>query len=327
MRVALTILVAIHVIGTIGYRLLGPPGTTVMDAFFMTFITVSTIGYDEVIPLRGRPVAETFTAFLAFGGIGVMTFIFSTVTAFMLETNLSRAYRRKRMERDISRLKGHYIVCGAGRVGSYVIGEMLRDARPLVVIEPDEAIARALIESDQDVLVLEADATQDETLRRAGVDSAVGVFALTGDDALNLVISLSAKHLNPSARVVSRVHERQNEAKMLRAGADAIVSPDFTGGVRATALMVRPGTVSLLDQVMRTETGARIEEFKVPENVPSRPLDAIGRPHDRFILAIRRGGGWEFNPSTDAQVGPGDTLMVIANERGSRDLTEALRLP
>ncbi|MEZ5729155.1 MAG: potassium channel family protein [Burkholderiaceae bacterium] len=119
----------IHVAGTIGYLMLAPPTLGVVDALFMTFITISTIGYEELIPLTGRPRAEIFTIVIAFAGIGAMTFIFSTLTTFMLETNLNRAYRRKRMEIDSQRMKGHYIICGAGRVGSYVIEELTRRRR------------------------------------------------------------------------------------------------------------------------------------------------------------------------------------------------------
>ena len=321
---ALLALVAIHLVGTIGYLGLGPPGTRAFDAFFMTFITVSTIGYEEAVPLQGNPAAQLFTVLLAFAGIGSMSFILSSMTAFMLETDLNRAYRRKRMESEISQLSGHYIVCGAGRVGGYVVEELIAGGQPFVVIEADERAAARIGELAGNLLVLEGDATQDDALRRAGLPSAAGVFAMTGDDAHNLVISLSAKQMNPKVRVVARVQERRNEAKMLRAGADAIVSPDFSGGLRAAALMVRPKVATLLDRILRTETGLQVQEFEVREGSAVRSVGEIGHSHDWFVVALRRGDSWRFNPDAGEPIIAGETVIALTNARGARSLFDLL---
>jgi voltage-gated potassium channel len=235
---ALVVFAAIHVLGTVGYLIIGPASTSVVDALYMTFITVATIGYAEVVDLTGHPGGRVFTMLIAFLGIGTMTFMFSSVTAFMLESDLNRAYRRRRMQAKIDQLSGHYLVCGAGRIGGYVLDELDAVGLRHVVVEFDHASAERRLEQDPRLLILEGDAADDDVLKRAGIERCLGVFAVTGDDSKNLVVSLSAKQLNPKVRVVARVHDPRNVAKTLRAGADEIVSPDFTGGHRIASLMM-----------------------------------------------------------------------------------------
>ncbi|MEZ5729156.1 MAG: NAD-binding protein [Burkholderiaceae bacterium] len=177
-----------------------------------------------------------------------------------------------------------------------------------------------------DLVIITGDATQDDLLRRAAVPSAAGLFAVTGDDAHNLVITLSAKHMNPALRVIARVHERHNEGKMLRIGADAIVSPDFSGAVRASALMIRPQVVSVLDRMMRTETGVKLEEYVLPADMKLRNVGEIGHSHDWFVLALRRGERWRFNPEPTETLEPGETVVVLLSERGRPALMRALGL-
>jgi voltage-gated potassium channel len=321
---ALGVFVLIMIVGATGYLWLGPPGTTVVDAVYMTFITVATIGYNEIVDLRDNPAGRVFTMGIALLGIANMTFMFSTVTAFILETNLNLVYRRRRMQRTIDALQGHYIVCGAGRIGGYVIDELRSDRRPFVVVESSpESIARH-VDADPSLLMIEGDASDDEALQRAGIARAAGVFAVTGDDSKNLVVSLSAKQLNPAARVVARVHDPRNAAKTLRAGADEIVSPDFTGGHRIASVMLRPQMVSLVDELVRTGGRLTVEEVLVPERTASQrrlSIAALGRSPEWLLVAVRSGNEWRFNPPDDHVVDPGQALVVIASPQGKRELT------
>ena len=314
------VFMVIHVIGTIGYLLLGQPGTTAMDGLYMTFITVATIGYGEVVDMRNNDLGRLFTMAISLAGIGTLTFMFSTVTAFLLESNLNHAYRRRRMQADIDALSGHFIVCGAGRIGAYVIEELRADHKPFVVVELDAATVERHLGEDPRLLAFAGDAADDAVLERAGITRARGVFAVTGDDSKNLVVSLSAKQLNPAVRVVARVHDPRNAAKTIRAGADEIVSPDFTGGHRIASLMIRPQMVSLVDELLRAGERLAVEEVTVPSRPFPLQVGALGRSVEWLLVAIRDGAEWRFNPPDDATVSPGQALVVIASAAGRREL-------
>lgn len=322
---ALAVFGLIHLIGTLGYLWIGAAGTTVIDALYMTFITVATIGYGETVDLSHSPGGRVFTMLIAFLGIGTMTFMFSSVTAFMLESDLNRNYRRRRMRARIAEMKDHYIVCGAGRIGGYVVDELAASQQSWVVIEPDSQTVERLLERMPASAVLEGDAADDETLLRAGVTECRGVFAVTGDDARNLVISLSAKQLNPAVRVVARVHDPRNVAKTLRAGADEIVSPDFSGGHRIASLMLRPQMVSLVDELLRAGGPLQVEELVVPEQVRVRTVGDLGRSRDWLLVAIRTAAQWRFNPAEDDPIRAGDVLILIAGVEGRRSVELRLR--
>lgn len=324
LRGGFAFLLLVHLVGTAGYLAISGGRASVMDALYMTFITVATIGYGEVIDLSGGPWGRIFTMGVGFFGIGGSWYLFSTFTAFILETNLNQAYRRKRMESHIDRLSGHYIVCGIGRVGSYVADELVRTERDFVVIEASEAAIAAHEERTGRRLWIHGDAADDTLLERAGIARAAGVFAVTGDDAKNLVVSLSSKQLNPAARVVARVHDQRNVDKTRRAGADEIVSPDFTGGLRIASAMLRPHAVNLMDMMLHTADNLRVEEVPVPPGAaPRRAGDWIGR-RDWILVAVRdTKGAWAFNPAPDHPVSAGDPLVVIASPGGRRTLEQS----
>ena len=252
------LMLLVHTVGTLGYMYIGHPTATWIDSFYMTFITVATIGFGEIVDLSHHPMGRLFTVFIAVFGIGIMSYVFSTVVALLLESGLNTALRKKRMQKEIARLTGHYIVCGIGRVGSNVANELLKTKRKLVVIEIDRAALDHWLENHPDTPHLHADAADDEALMKAGLQHAAGVFAVTGDDSHNLVVSLSVKLLNPKARVVARLHDIRNTSKARRAGADEVVSPDFTGGMRIASAMVRPHVVSFMDQMLRSDDGLRV---------------------------------------------------------------------
>jgi hypothetical protein len=157
---------------------------------------------------------------IGFTGIGTTTYLFSTITAFILETNVNPAYRRRRMECTITAMSGHYIVCGIGRVGSYIADELIKTERPFVAIDVNEQIVEAHCKRTGNHIFLLEDASDDDMLLSADVERCRGVFAVSGDDSKNLVISLSARQLNPSVRIVARVHDPRNAEKTRRAGAD-----------------------------------------------------------------------------------------------------------
>ncbi len=312
--------------GTLGYRIIGGPQYTWMDCFYMTFITVATIGYNEIVDLSHNPGGRLFTVFIATLGIGTMTYMFSSVTALILESDINQAWRRKRMMQAISKLSGHYIVCGVGRVGSNVAQELVATGRECVVIDSDLKHLEAFLEKYPAQSYIHADATDNDVLLAAGIMNARGIFAVATDDSQNLVISLSAKQLNPGLRVVARCHELKNVEKTRMAGADEIVSPDFTGGLRIVSAMVRPHVVSFLDEMLKTENALRLEEFPMPAQFAGKPLSVLNLSSRHYVvLAVRQGQHWVFNPEPGHALQEGDVLMVMTTPQGRSRLERLIQ--
>ena len=324
--VGLVLLVLVHLVGTLGYHHIGQPTASWIDSFYMTFITVATIGYSEVIDLGQHPYGRLFTVFIAVVGIGTMSYLFCTFVALLVDADLNNTLRSKRMEKQIARLQGHYIVCGIGRVGSNVAIELLATGRPFVVIESDRAALDRWLEEHPDTLYLHHDAADDEALQKAGIMAAAGVFAVTADDSHNLMVALSVKLLNPKARLVARLHDIRNADKARKAGADEIVSPDFTGGMRIASAMVRPHVVNFMDQMLRSDRGLRVEEVPVPATFGGGSIGQIApRSPDYVLLAIHDANAWEFNPADSHPVRAGDILVLMTDSAGRQQLEQRLR--
>ena len=225
------------------------------------------------------------------------------------------------MEKHIHKLKQHYVLCGVGRVGRNVANELATTGRPYVVIDEDIRGIEAHLERHPDTMYIHGDACDDDVLLKAHIETAAGVFAVTGDDSKNLLITITAKQLNPAARVVARCHELRNIEKIRKAGADAIVSPDFTGGMRIASAMVRPHVVNFLDEMLRSDNRLRVEEIVVPSHFPEAELSSLklgGR--DYLLLAVRDVDQWHFNPDERYIVRPGNTLVVMATPSGRQTL-------
>jgi voltage-gated potassium channel len=229
------------------------------------------------------------------------------------------------MQEEIDRMTGHYIICGVGRVGSNVAHELVTTERKFVAIDESAEAVALFHERYPAIPTLHDDSSDDAVLERAGIKRAAGVFAITGDDGRNLLITLAAKHLNPNARLVARCHEVRNIEKLKRVGADAIVSPDFTGGMRIASSMLRPAVVGFLDEMLRSDGRLRVEEIVVPEGFRERPLsEAIRQSRDFVLLALRAGEAWEFNPPADYVIRAGQAIVVMAHPEGRRMVERAL---
>jgi len=312
--------------GTLGYHHIGRPVATWIDSFYMTFITIATIGYGETIDLTHHPMGRLFTVGIAIVGIGTLSYLFSTLVALLVDADLNAGLRKKRMQKQISKLSGHYIVCGMGRVGVNVANELLKTNRSFVMIDSSQEAIDHWLESQPGALYLHADAADDEALLNAGVKTAAGVFAVTGDDSHNLMVALSVKLIHPKSRVVVRLHDIRNTNKARRAGADEIVSPDFTGGMRIASAMVRPHVVNFMDQMLHSDKGLRVEEVIVPEGTAPTLLTAlVPKSRDYLLVATHETGKWVFNPQDDHVVKAGDALVLMASPGGRAQLENTLK--
>jgi voltage-gated potassium channel len=317
---SLILLVVVFFSGVSGYMLI--EGWGFLDALFMTVITISTVGYMEVHPLT--PTGRIFTVCLIIFGMGILLFGISTFTAFMVEGELSFIIRRKKMDKSISRLKGHYIVCGAGRFGRHIIDELHKTKRIFVVIDRDEEVCKRL--GQRGILFVKGDATSTATLSEANAANAKGVFCTFGsNDAENLLLILTAKGLNPRLRIVASAAERESEEKMKKAGADRVVLPEFIGGLRMASEMIRPEAVTFLDQMLKGQE----EEYRV-EDIPVRPDSVFAGKTLRdsgllekegvTVSAVRKGDKYVFNPSDKITLEVGNALILIGEVNGIRDI-------
>lgn len=324
--VVLTGLALVHVFGTIGYQLLTHGEHAWFDSFYMTFITVSTIGFGEVFDMSNNMPARALTVMIGVLGAGTLSMMFSIVTVLFLESDLNGTLKRKRMNKVIAKLQGHYILCGLGRVGCNVAHELEMTQRSFVAVDENLKMLQDYQEKNLAALSVHGDASDDDVLLQAGIHHAAGIFAVTGDDSMNLMIVITAKQLRPDVRVVARAHEVRNIEKLKKAGADSIVSPDFTGGMRIASAMIRPHVVTFLEEMLRAEGDFRVEEIHIPATFEARSIGSITARNDHYILiAVRQKNGHTvFNPDAELLLEHGQILIVMAGSSGRAELMREL---
>ena len=324
--IAMLTLVLVFVVGTVGYRLLGGPEYSWQDCFYMTFITIATIGFHEAVDVTRYEYGRMFTVFIGIAGIGVLGYVLSTLTAFMLENDLNVSRRRKKMQKRIGQMKNHYIVCGVGLVGSNVAHDLELSGRPSVIVDNDLKNIHRYLATHPEQMYVNGDATDNDVLLAAGVMGAKGVFAVAHDDSANLVISLSSKQLNPTLRVVARCHDVKNAEKTRRAGADEVISPDFSGGLRIVSAMVRPNVMNFLDEMLKTDSNLRMEEIVIPSSLADKPLSVLYHSNkDCMVLALRRNEIWQFNPQANELLRDGDVLMAMTTPEGRSRMEQLIQ--
>ena len=314
--------------GAVAYYFIGQRAYSFLDCLYMTFITISTIGYGEVVDLSTSPVGRVFTMLVALSGIGALTYTFSMVTALIVEGNLTDSFRRKKMEKMIEQSGGHFIVCSAERVGTHIVHELAATNRPFVVIEQHQEHIDELLETHPDALYLLGDPTDNETLLKAGIERACGLFATEDDDNRNLVICLSAKHLNSTMRVISQARESKNIDKMKRAGAESVISAEQIGGLRMASEMARPAVVSFLDVMLRDQDkNLRIEEAKIPAALAGKKiLDLkLERFRDLLLMAVQEGTDWVYNPEEKYTLSKNSVLIFMGTPNARIKLEKELK--
>ncbi len=305
--------------GTIGFLIVGGGKWSAFDCAYMTSITLTTVGYGEVLEEMGTG-SRLFAMVLMWSGMGVILYAVSAITGFVVEQNLSKLLRERKMEKRVAALRDHYIVCGAGKTGANVTREMINSRRPCVVIEIKPERVEWVRNQFDGVHVILGDATEEEVLKRAGIEKAAGVLAVLGEDSHNLLITVQTRYVNPDIKIVARCHENNLTDKFYRAGANYVVNPAHIGGMRMASEMVRPHVVSFLDRMLRgKDTSVRVEEVSVCEASPwvGYSLNDL-RIHDKtglMPIAIKHPeeDDFRYNPSQDDTLKPGSVVIVIGN--------------
>ncbi len=316
------ILVAILAVGTVGYRWI--EGWSLEDSLYMVVITLSTVGYGEVRTLS--PAGRVFTIVLIVAGVSLVTYAVGTISRMIVEGELQVLLGRRRAMTKIRRLKDHYIICGFGRIGSLVAQEFERRPLPFVVIERDEA---RVVQIPEHYPVVVGDASEEAVLLKAGIERAKGLVAVLQSDADNLFVTLTARDLNPDLFILARYEEEKTETKLLRAGANKVVSPYIIGGSRMAMAVVRPNVIDFIELATTSESlGLQLEEVLIGEGSSLAGITLAESPIrselDIIVVAIKRSSGhMEFNPSALSRPEPGDRLIVIG-EREHLNRLEAL---
>jgi len=317
--IAALLLMGVFVVGVVGYRIIGAPQHGWLDAVYMTTILLTTTGLREVVPTTSR-AGEVFTTVLLLFGATAAVYTLSMITAFIVEGDMTQGFRRRRMQKKIDAMQGHFIVCGAGQTGTSVIRELTSTSRPCVAIEHSAQHVADLQVAFPQVAVLHGDCSDDETLTRAGVQRASGIVVCTDDDKNALVTTVLARQLNPKVRVVARATTDKAASRLRQAGADGVVSPAQIGGMRLASELVRPSVVSFLDQMLRdTNRNLRLEDILVTaasslagQEVASLKLHEYGT--GLLLLALRTSDGeYMFNPPAATRVQPGSHLIAMGD--------------
>lgn len=307
-------LLVVFTAGVIGYVVI--EHWPVLDSLYMTVITLASVGFMEVHPLT--QYGRIFTIFLILGGTGILVYGVSTFIAFVVEGELTDTLRRRKMQKHIEALTNHYIICGAGQSGKYIIEEMIKMLKEFVVIEKNLDTAKSL--GNQNTLYVHGDATHNSSLQAAGIERARGLVTTLHSDAENLLVVFTAKRLNPKIRVISKAIEEESEQKIRMAGADSVVMPNFIGGLRMASELIRPSVVSFLDVMLRSkEKTIRIDELSISDsssykNKTLRETGILSRK-DVTVVALRNGATdtYEFNPPADTALTVGDTVILMGN--------------
>ena len=316
------------VVGTVGYMLI--QGWSLLDSLYMTVITIFTVGFNEVHPLS--TAGHVFTILLILGGVGTILYGLGAMFEFVVSGQLSGAYRRRAVKRQVERLRSHYVICGFGRVGESVAAQFRSHGADFVVIDNEpSAISRA---DEAGYLSVKGDAAEDEVLEAAGIREAKGLVTAVGSDAGNIFVTLSARVLNPALLIVARAISDETATKLERAGADHVVSPYGIGGKRMATLMMKP----LVSDYLEVVTGGgelefRVEEFELTNRccVLDRSIEELDvrKRTGATILAVRhaRTGAFDTNPSPDLRLEAGDMVIAIGTFAEMAKLEELIATP
>lgn len=316
------LVILVLVLGTVGFGVLTQGSHSIFDCFYMTVITVSTVGYHEVIPIGQSMPLQLFTVVLILFGGGSILYFLSSFTAMVIEGDLAFGFWRRQMERRLGSVREHVIVAGAGRSGVHVLRELVRAGVPVVAVDTSaERIDALLGEFGEALIVVVGDALEESVLRTAGLERAKGVIACLHDDRDNLFLCLTARQLGHRARIVAKVDDPQTAEKFRKVGVDAVVSPGMLGGRRLVSEMITPEMSSFADALMAPTEQLKLAELTVGANAPmaGRTISEARGATERncAIIGLRPRGASAFvyQPPSSDRLDPGSTLIVLAEHQ------------
>ena len=312
-RFSLLSLLVIFASGTLGYSFI--EGWTLFDSLYMTVITLATVGFREVAPLSDA--GRAFTILLIVFGAGIIAYAIGSMIQILVEGQVLKVLGRKKLEKQISKLSDHYIICGYGRIGAMIAREFAARPRcPFVVVENDPEVCERL--AGEGHLFVRGNATDDETLLEAGIDRARGLITAVTSDTANVYITLTARGLKPDLFILARAGEESSELKLIRAGANKVVSPYTIGATRMAQAILRPSVVDFIE----IATGSQNVELQIEEICISGPSKLIGKTlvtsgirkeTGVIIVGIKRGSGMLFNPAPETSIEQGDILITLGD--------------
>ncbi|MDR4145288.1 potassium channel protein [Bacillus thuringiensis] len=305
--IAVICMTFVVILGTIGFMTIEE--ISLFQAFWMTMITVLTVGYGDAVPVT--QAGKVFALLIIPVGVGIVTYAIGVVAAMIIEGNLFHAVRRKKMDKQIAQLKNHIIVCGCGRVGLQVVHELQEKKIPFVVFDKDESV----LEKGK-LLYIHGDATEDQVLHHAGISTAAGLVAIVANDAENVFITLTARGLNDAIKIVARSEKPETEEKLRRAGANKVINPSSMAGIHIAKGIANPLTVHYIDTVLYgIEQSFVIEEILVGKDsilVGKSLLESdVRNQFDVTILAILRNGDIIHNPTGQEKLQEHDMIIVF----------------
>jgi voltage-gated potassium channel len=300
-----------------------------IDCAYLTLITLTTIGYGEILPYAEHPEFRLFTMFVIIFGIGTFLYLITAATSFIFDGQLRKYIQRKLMDRQIAKLSGHFIICGAGQTGLHVCEELVKTKNKVVAIDFRQERLKLLDENfGEGVLSLLGDATEDAMLEEAGIKRAAGLLSALTDDKDNLFCVITARNLNPALRIVSRSIDQRSAEKIAKGGADRVVSTHFIGAMRMASEMIRPQVVQFLDLMLQQKDPTiRIEEIRIGKGssvIDKTLLEAEIRRHGEIlVLSAYQPGSqlYQHNPGPNFQLQAGMVLVLL----GSTDAVHSLR--
>ena len=309
----------------LGYLVLGH--ASLLDALYMAIITVAGVGYGEIVPTHDNPALRIFNMFVVVIGVTITVYVFSVVTAFLVEGDIRNLFRRRKMQQRINQMVEHYIVCGLGDTGRHTVDEMHRTQTPYVVIETHEDNVKKFQEAHpgefDEMLYVIGDGTDETVLDLAGVERARGLIAALATDKDNLVTTLMARQKNPKLRIITRCIDPRYSERMVKAGANSTVSPNRIGGMRMASEAIRPHVVGFLDLMLREHSRTlRIEEIDLPADSPwsgstLQHLNLRSR-YNLLVLATKASkavGDAHFHPNPpDDQVVTGGSVIIVMGD-------------
>ncbi|MBW1892269.1 MAG: potassium channel protein [Deltaproteobacteria bacterium] len=287
LKLLMVAILLIFLSGSIGYYIIFGGTEKFIDCVYMTVISLTSVGYGEVFKISGNITAQVFTMVLITFGMGIILYALSSLTALLIEGELRGILRKNKMKKQINKIKNHYIVCGGGRTGTPLLEELIKSGEEVVLIELDTKKLDSFNKIDG-LLSVEGDATDDQNLMDAGIEKAAGILITLPSDKDNLFVTMSARMLNKKIRIITRMNDQKLEAKMKKAGANSVVSPDSIGAMRMASEILRPTVVNFLDTMLRSKQGVlRIHELNVSDHstLAGKKISESGLK-DKFELLI-----------------------------------------